>query len=402
MKIVQINASVNTGSTGRIAEEIGRLLIKNGHESYIAYGRGNRPSASKLIKIGNNWEQELHGLQTRLFDRHGFGSRLATEKFIKEVRRFNPDIIHLHNIHGYYLNIEVLFSYLRSVNKPVVWSLHDCWPFTGHCSYFDFVRCDKWKMQCYACPNKHGYPSSWLLDRSKNNYIRKKELFTGLRSLTFVSPSNWLARNIKESFLRDYSVQVVYHGVDIKVFKPSSSLIKKQYGLSKKRVVLGIANVWSRNKGLDDFIRLRNRLPTEEVIVLVGLNKKQLKNLPAGVVGITRTENAEVLADFYSAADVFVNPTYADNFPLTNIEALACGTPVITYNTGGSSEAVDEETGIISEKGDIDGLCESIQSILGKGKKYYSDSCRKRASELYNAEDRYGEYLELYSKMSVQ
>lgn len=397
MKLLQINTNVNSGSTGRIAEDIGKLVMAMGHESTIAFGRGKRPSASQLIRIGGISDFRLHALKTRFLDLHGFGSANATRIFLEKVNALNPDVIHLHNLHGYYLNVELLFNYLKSAHKPVFWTFHDCWPFTGHCSHFDGVNCFKWKTECHHCPNKKGYPTSWFLDNSKYNYHRKKNLFTGIKNLTIVTPSNWLAEHVKNSFLKDYPVKVIHNGIDLSVFQP----VEKQEEISKHKLfenayILGVASIWNERKGLADFFRLREMLAKEIGIVLVGLNQKQITSLPPGITGIARTENISELAALYRGASVFVNPTYVDNFPTTNLEALACGTPVITYNTGGSPEAINENTGLVVEKRDVKGLAEAIIAISDKGKEYYQPLCRDRAEKLFNKEDRFKEYYQLY------
>ena len=401
MKILlQINSVVNSGSTGRIAEEIGQTAIAAGWESYIAYGRNERPSSSKLIKIGTDKDIKLHGLQTRLFDRHGLGSRGATDEFIKQIEVIKPDIIHLHNIHGYYINMEVLFHYLKKVNIPVVWTFHDCWPITGHCSYFTFVGCEKWKTQCYSCPQKKGYPASYFIDRSKKNYNLKKELFNSLPNLTLVPVSQWLAGILNESILQNFPIKVINNGINTEVFKPSMiSDFRKKYGLKDKFILLGVASVWEERKGLKDFIELSKLLNSDYQIVLVGLTKKQIELLPKNILGIERTESVDALADIYSTSDVFINPTYEDNFPTTNLESLACGTPVITYKTGGSPEAIDVSTGIVVEQGNINKLVEAIFTIKKIGKQYYSDACVNRAHKLYKKEDRYKEYIQLYNEL---
>ncbi|MDY0281415.1 MAG: glycosyltransferase [Salinivirgaceae bacterium] len=400
MRILQINTVVNSGSTGRIAEDIGKLVIANGHESFIAYGRGNGTSVSKLIKIGSNIDVYLHKLKTLIFDRHGFGSKKATIKLIKQIKKINPDVIHLHNIHGYYLNIEILFSYLKEVQKPVVWTFHDCWPFTGHCSYFDSVNCFKWKNECNNCPNLQAYPTSCWMDRSLRNFYDKKEVFLGLKKMQIVTPSKWLKTHVKDSFLKSYSAQTIHNGIDISVFMQTNlkATIQK-FELQGKKIILGVASIWDKRKGLDDFISLSKSLSSEELIILIGLSATQIKSLPPRIVGIPRTENISELASLYAVASVFVNPTYVDNFPTTNLEALACGTPVITYNTGGSPEAIDDKTGIVVDKGDLSGLWNAVNIVLKNGKENYSKHCRLRAETLYNKEDRYKDYLNLYFKL---
>jgi glycosyltransferase involved in cell wall biosynthesis len=399
MKLLQINTNVNTGSTGRIAEDIGKVLIANGHESYIAYGRGNRPSVSKLVKIGSDFDVYSHGLKTIVFDRHGFGSKKATINLIKKIEEIQPDAIGLHNLHGYYLNIQVLFDYLAKANIPVLWTLFDCWAFTGHCSYFDDINCIKWQTHCNNCPKTRFYPSSIFKDNSCRNFQDKKNLFKNIKPLEIVVHSEWLASLVQKSFLNDIKVHITPTGTDLNVFKPVNSELKNKYNIGDKKVILGCANIWSKRKGLDDFIKLNQLLSDNCQIVLIGLTAKQIHSLPGGILGFTRTENTNELAAWYSLAEVFVNPTYQDNFPTTNIEALACGTPVITYNTGGSPEAIDVQTGFVLEKGDINGLAAAIKLVMEKGKSPYTPLCRARAEKLFNKDDRYMDYLRLYEEL---
>lgn len=404
-KLLLINVSANSGSTGRIAEEIGQTAIGQGYESYFAFGRIGRESKSSLIRIGNDWDIRWHGLESLLFDNHGFGSRMATKRFISEIERIQPDVINLHNVHGYYLNVEILFKYLAKTDIPVVWTLHDCWPFTGHCAYFDRYHCEKWKTGCHHCPNSKGYPKSLFLDRSKANYARKKELFNKPNNITFVAVCNWMASNVKASFLGGYPVETIYNGVDIETFRPrfeglnGSNSLKAKLGINENvKVVLGVASTWDRRKGLDDFVKLRTMMTDEYAIVLVGLNDKQIAALPEGVLGIKRTESVDQLAELYSLADVFVNPTYVDNFPTTNIEALACGTPVVTYRTGGSPEAIDEKTGMVIAQGDVEQLRAAVEHFA-INKTCCSMACRKRAVECFNKQDRFNDYVELFDNL---
>jgi putative colanic acid biosynthesis glycosyltransferase len=398
--LLQINSVVNSGSTGRIAEDIGRIAMGKGWKSYIAYARNERPSQSQLIKIGSDWDIKMHGLQTRLMDNHGFASNRATHKFIEEVERIKPTIVHLHNIHGYYINIEILFNYLAKADIPVVWTLHDCWAFTGHCCHFTFIGCDKWKTHCYECPQKMSYPASYLIDNSRDNFTRKRELFNSVKNMTIVPVSNWLGGLVGESFLKKYPKKVIHNGVDLDTFKPMNmESIAKKYNTQNKFVLLGVANIWGQRKGLQDFLELSNHLNNDEVIVLVGLSKEQTKDLPSNIIGLERTESVQELAELYSLADVFINPTYEDNFPTTNIESLACGTPVVTYKTGGSPEAIDANTGFVINQGDIDGLIKVVAEIKSKGKNYYVDACVDRARRMYDKEDRFEEYINLYEQL---
>ncbi len=405
MKIIQINSVANTGSTGRIAENIGVVLLENGHESIIAFGRAQRPGKSVLYKIGNQKDVLLHGIKSLLFDRHGFGSVGATKSLIAFIEKEKPDAIGIHNLHGYYINIEVLFNYLHKRRIPVLWTLFDCWSFTGHCSYFDDINCDRWKNHCFDCPKIKNYPASLFLDNSKLNFNDKKRIFTSVENIRIVVHSHWLKSLVEKSFLSRLPVSMLFSGIDTDVFYPRVDLsaIRKKYNLGNFKIVLGVANIWNQRKGLADFIRLYELISAESKeeikVVLVGLSPRQISSLPVGMLGIERTESVDELADLYSVSSVFVNPTLQDNFPTTNLEALACGTPVITYNTGGSPESIDEKTGIVVEKGNVRALVDAVECIIGRDKKEYSDFCRQRALSLFDKRDRYLDYILLFEEL---
>jgi glycosyltransferase involved in cell wall biosynthesis len=374
-------------------------LIANGHESYIAFGRGNLNSQSNLIRIGSKVDSFLHGLRTRFFDRHGFGSKKATLQLIHDIDKIKPDAIGLHNLHGYYLNIELLFQYLKESDIPVLWTLFDCWAFTGHCTYFDDIDCEKYKTQCEKCPKTDKYPSSFFVDNSFKNFKDKRNLFTSLANIDYVVHSDWLKGLFKMSYLKNYNVNSLPSGIDLDLFRPIPSTIKKKFNIVDRKIILGCASPWSERKGFKDFFELRKKLDKNSLIVLIGLSKKQLNNLPDGIMGIPRTDSIEELVMWYSAADVFVNPTYQDNFPTTNIEALACGTPVVTYNTGGSPEAVDYTTGRVVEKGNIEGLVKSIKEMQTLNRETVAYDCRERALERFNKNDRYKDYIMLFENL---
>ncbi|NYV64897.1 glycosyltransferase [Bacillus sp. Gen3] len=394
MRVLQINSVCGIGSTGRIATDMDKVLKSLGHESYIAYGRDKPLHCENTIKIGTKLDNYVHLAKTRIFDQHGFGSKLSTLKFIKKVKQLNPDIIHLHNLHGYYLNIEILFRFLKEFNKTIIWTLHDCWTFTGHCASFDYLQCDKWKTGCNKCPQKTEYPSSLLIDQSESNFHKKKEIFTGVKNLIIVTPSEWLKQKVKQSFFCEYPVIVINNGIDLDTFQPQKNAFREKFDLCNKFIILGVANVWGMKKGYQYFIDLSARLQPNEVIVMVGLTKKQIRNLPHNIIGIEKTNNVKELAEIYTASDVFINPTLEDNFPTTNLESLACGTPVITFNTGGSVESIDTSSGIIVEKGNIDLLTAAIKKI----KNYSSIHCLNR-SKRYDKEKKYKEYLETYRNL---
>ena len=363
MKILMINVVCGIRSTGRICADLATALEAQGHEVRIAYGRGIVPEQFRkyAIRVGTDFDNKMHGFRARLVDGCGFGSKSATENLIEWIKEYNPDVIHLHNIHGYYVNIEILFDYLRTCGKRVIWTLHDCWAFTVHAAYCEAAGCERWKEGCYNCPKKFDYPKS-LVDNSKNNWVRKKEILTSVQDLHIVTPSQWLANLVKHSYLSENKVSVIHNGVDTSVFRPVNSNIKKDLGIEGKKVILGVAALWEQRKGLYDFYRLSRELDDKFRIVLVGLSKKQMKKLPTGIIGIERTNSTKELASLYSASEVYFNPTYEDNYPTTNLEAIACGTPVITYDTGGSGESA-KLFGAVVNKGDI----ERVYQIIVRG-----------------------------------
>ncbi len=398
--LLQINSCVNTGSTGRIAKEIGEVAISNGWQSYIAYGRSARESKSHLIKIGDKCDLYEHALESRLLDNHGLSSRKSTQELINKIEDIHPDIIHIHNIHGYYINYEILFEYLAQINIPVIWTLHDCWSFTGHCAHFDYCGCDKWKTECSKCPQKKSYPASLLLDNSQQNYILKKRLFTSVNNMTIVPVSNWLGGLVEQSFLRHYPIQVINNGVDLSVFKPVNNFsIRSKYNIGDKFLMVAAATTWSSRKGLTDYCELSQYITSDCTIMLVGLTKRQISNLPSNIIGIERTESQEELVAIYSTADVVLNLSYEETFGLTTVEGFACGTPSIVYNKTASPELIDNSTGYIVEAKDYHSLLDSIQIIKDRGKAAYSLACRKRAEQHYNKNKQYNKYTELYNNL---
>lgn len=402
-KLLQINITANWGSHGKIMEGIGNVAIAHGWESYACYGRWMNLSKSHLYHIGNNLDEVIHIANSRLLDNHGLCSRRATRNLTKYIEKIKPDIVHLHNIHGYYLNYPILFDYLSRTNVPIVWTLHDCWAYTGHCAHYMFAGCNKWKSHCHHCPQLHTYPKSQLFDHSYSNFEKKKYYFLKSKNLTLVPVSKWLEGDLRQSFLKDCNIKQIYNGIDCHRFSPieNTEWIRIKYGLSpKSSIVLGVASNWY-HKGLDDFIRLRRILSKDIAIVLVGLSKKEISNLPVGIVGIERTQNVEELQALYSAATVFFNPTWEDNFPTTNLEALACGTPVITYDTGGSPEAVGPTTGAVVRKGDVQSARDNIEKMVGN-KAAFTEACRIYAISHFSQEERFKEYFDLYQQLLSQ
>ena len=417
-KLLQINPVLRTStSTGRIMKEIGELAMANGWESYVAYskGRDGLPGSTSIpVPVGNKASVAWHGLQTRILDRHGLGSVLATKRFIEDIRRIGPDIIHIHNIHGYFLNCRILFDFLSHSGIQVIWTVHDCWLYTGHCYHYMYAGCDRWKTGCGHCPQRGKFPRSLFADRSARNFRDKRDAFCSMPEdrLTIVPVSDWMRSEMSESFLKDYRFQVIHNGIDTDVFSPQPALeseVRRCYGLGDRHVILGIASIWSEEKGLNDFVEMAARLDSDEVIVLVGMDRKQLDDvlsrygrtvLGDRMVAVKRTADVHQLAGLYSTADVFVNPTWQDNYPTVNLEAISCGTPVVTYRTGGSIEAVAGDTGFVVEQGDIEGLVDAVRRVETLGKAHFRDACRSRAVKEFRKEDRYAEYIELYERLT--
>lgn len=394
--LLQINVTANWGSTGKIAEQIGLCAQAHGWESYVAYGRMMNPSKNRLVKIGNTFDVYEHYAEGKFLDNEGLASRRATKSFLRMLDDIKPDIVQLHNIHDHYLNYKLLFKYLTENKIPVVWTQHDQWAITGHCCYIP-DGCVQWKNGCHGCPLSKWYS----LEHTHRNYSIKKELIEKLPSLTAVFVSDWLAENFSQSNLRRFNIQIIHNGIDVNTFSPQSANVNEKYGIEKnKRIVLGVASVWDKRKGLDDFYSLSKYLPADEyAIVIVGQLTEDVRKIEAGcqMMFVDRTQNILELAQLYSSAEVFVNPTYQDNFPTTNLEALACGTPVITYRTGGSPEAVDEKTGIVVEQGDLNGIVSAIEQL--RAHPLSSEACRKRAEEHFDKDKCFMKYIKLYESL---
>jgi len=398
-KLVQINVASNKGSTGKIAENIGTTAMTAGWKTFIVHSK-RYEGRTKLndISCSNLLIEYYHYVVSFLFDAHGRASYMSTISVLRQIRRIRPDIVHLHNIHGYYLNYKLLFKELRKLNIPVVWTLHDCWAFTGHCVYFDRVGCEKWKTKCQDCPQPDSYPRA-LFDFSKRNYNAKRHCYTNLKHLILVPVSQWLSDLVDKSILSRYPRRVIYNGVDLDIFRPVESNLRLELHLLNKKIILGVADGFGVRKGLDDFIRLSELFDDNYQIILIGVTEFDKSKLSDNIIAISRTSDQAELAKYYSMADVYVNPTYEDNFPTTNIEALACGTPIITYNTGGSPEAVDENTGMVVNKGDITALYESVLNLCDMDRSRLRLDCRNRAINHYDKDLRFQEYLELYDEL---
>lgn len=403
MVIFQINTVYNSGSTGRIVADLKHMLERNGNICYVAYGRGNC-NEENTCRISNKRDLYMHALLTRITDKTGFYSVYATKKLIRKIKDTNPDIIHLHNIHGYYLHVGYLFRFLQDYGKPVVWTLHDCWSYTGHCvhyvQYDGYRMCDKWKSKCRKCERSAEYPKSWK-DNSTWNYIHKRQYFTQIEKMDIVTVSRWLDQQVSESFLRKYSTHVIYNGVDLQKFKIKKNIdLKQKNDIGNKKVVLGVANVWTEAKGLNDFVELSKILNKNEYqIVLIGVSEKQMNRLPQEILGLPRTDNIEDLVDWYNIAEVYFNASKAETFGMTVIEALACGTPVVTYDVCAMKEILTDNCGFVIEEDK--GMNAIAQCIVKCNKQRMEKNCIER-SKLFEKNLQYEKYMELYRKILTE
>lgn len=394
MKTVQINATCGAGSTGKICSAIASLLDQHNVENYIFYSSG-KTSDPHGKKYHSKWNAKLQALCSRVFGNYGFNTVFATKRLVKELDEISPDIVHLHNLHGHNVNLTLLFRYFkRHPEIKIFWTFHDCWAFTGYCTHFTMEKCNKWINGCRNCPQRRRY--SWFIDRSSTLYNRKKELFTGL-DLTVITPSEWLAELVKQSFLKDYPIKVINNGIDLSVFQPTKSDFREKHSIShEKFIILGVAFDWEFRKGLDVFIELADKLPEDYQIVLVGTNKEVDRQLPNNIISIHRTRNQTELAEIYTAADLFLNPTREENYPTVNMESIACGTPVLTFRTGGSPEIIDDNCGCVLECDDIKSLINCIVDIRNSNR-FNVEKCLERA-HTFDANNRFAEYIKLYDR----
>ena len=398
-KLLIINVALNWGSTGRIAEQVGSLAKDNGWNVMIAHGaRYQNPTQFSHYQVSSSFEEKMHWGISQFWDGQGRGSWFATKRLLKEIDAFQPDVVHMHVIHGYYINYGLIMNYFKEKNIPVVWTLHDCWAFTGHCAYFTAANCEKWKTQCGQCPIPHDFPNTYL-DRSKANYNRKKQVYGDMQNLVLAPVSQWLGDLVKESFLGKHEIQVVYNGIDVDVFKPSVSNFKKKFGVEGKYLLLGVAQGFDERKGLKDFFKLSEMLPDDYQVVLLGAMEDEIAIAPTSVIALPKTESLQELVEAYSAADVLLSLSYEETFGLTPVEAMSCGTPAIVYNNTAQPEHITPETGFVVENGDLDTLVTRIKTLCENGKANYSEACRERAVNVYNKDNCYNMYITIFDKL---
>ena len=395
--LVEIN-TVSNGSTGSIMLNLAQIARRKNIDvkTFSMKWRNQSPPLEMHTYFGSFIENAISIRLGFLTGFNGCFCWIGTKLLLKNFDKIKPNIIHLHNLHNCYINLPMLFSYIKKHNIRVIWTLHDCWAFTGQCPHFTVAKCQKWKTGCHNCPSFQLYPKA-SYDNTKRMWQLKKKWFTGIEDLTIVTPSQWLADLVKKSYLKDYPVQVINNGIDLQVFKPTASDFRKKYGLKDKYIILGVAFGWGERKGLDVFVELSKRLDNSYQIVLVGTNGIVDKQLPDNIITIHRTQNQVELAEIYTAADLFVNPTREEVLGLVNIEANDCGTPVLTFRTGGSPECIDETCGFVVDCDDIDAMEREILRI-SKENPYTKAACIKRAKR-FDMDDRFEEYVTLYNRL---
>ena len=413
-KIAFVN-TVRTGSHGRLIADLQHAAKNNGFETVVAFGRGEAAAeGTRSIRIGTKTNVLSHVALTRIFDAHGSGSRRATITFVKELSKCNPDIIHLHNAHGYYLHLETFFSYVRERRIQTLWTLHDCWAFTGHCSHFIRANCERYQSGCHHCPLKGEYPASLLFDASRKNWQNKRKILQGIETLKIICPSVWLDRMVGQSFLKDVPRGIIPNGVDLSLFVPNKDTsIRERLGIPKERIMLlSAASPFDRRKGFDDIMELGRQLEGKAHIVMVGLSKKQMRgfpqkdklfkkktrSLPENIHGMLKTDGPESLVRLYGEADCFVNASHEETYPTVNMEAMACGTPVAAYTIGGCTEQITPETGLAVARGDITALKDAALTLSNE-KAERSSACRARAEQNFDRKKAILTYLSEYMRM---
>lgn len=401
MRILQINHTYqNGGSTGRITKALSTVMLKHGITPFVAYGYNtDNTDDDGTLCLQGFWRRKWNILRCRIGARHGFYNETETNRLIAFIQEVKPDIIHLHNIHGHYVHVDRLMAYIKQHHIPVVWTLHDCWSFTGWCASGP-AHCNKWQTHCDDCKMGREYPYCWFSTHASSNFDKKKSAFTGIEDLTIVTPSSWLSTLVKQSFLKDYPVRVINNGIDLQLFKPASSNIRQQLGIGQQKIILACMGQFIKRKGSEDLEILTKMLADDELLIIVGVPAHQQRLLfLQHCLGLPHTDSIDQLAELYSEASVFINPTYEDNFPTTNIEALACGTPVVTYDTGGSIEAIDQQTGAVVPQGDVKSMLTEARRLINSDQQRLTQLCRARAADLFDMNKQFEQYIDLYSQI---
>ena len=398
-KLLQINCVSNILSTGIIVEDISKVARKNGWDTYVAYGRKSKPGINREYRIGSTIETLLHYLENRLFDNEGLGSRFSTYRLIRYIKKLNPDVIHLHNIHDHYLNYRIFFKYINEKRLKVVWTFHDLWAITGHCHYFIEANCNLWESQCHHCPLQHSRVNS-LIDRSNRNFILKKKLFCENDNTVIVPVSPWVESIVKKSFLKENKIITILNGIDVDALI-SEPKMKIPEIPDNVFVILGVAYEWEHGgrKGFDDYIRLSNLINNDEIIVLVGIKEEQKKELPVNIIGIERTSDKIKLANIYRQANVLLSLSSAETFGMTIIEANAFGIPAVVYDNTAPPSLISCENGFVARDKDIEDVYDKIEIIKKNSTIDYKETCRDYAKRFFDKNKNYQKYIELYNEL---
>ena len=400
-RILYINESIGTGSVANIIEQIGIKAQSLGYTCMVAHGaRYVGTSCLPHYAFSSKVEEYMHGILSLLGNAHGLGSRMATRRLIAFIQKWKPTLIHLHNLHGYYLNYPFLFDYLKQANIPVVWTLHDCWALTGRCAHFTLSGCEQWKTGCRKCPMYRDYPRSVLCGFTQRNFELKKHAFNGIKNMTVTTVSEWLNRQVAQSLLQAYPCQTILNGIDVQHFHPVVSDWRKRWKAEMKVVLLGVASQWTETKGWSDWLQLTRQLDDTYCVVLIGVNEQQKRQLPSNCITISHIADKHEMAEIYSSADIYVNLAHQESFGLTLIEAMACGTPCISYNNTAIPETTTPDSCIVVDDGDIRSVVTAIKTQGRRMKDERGDLCRQHVMTHFNEEDKIDEYMKLYSRLA--
>ena len=401
MRILQINAVNAIASTGRNAKELGDFLLTNGHDSIIAYSKGPSIEKDREVIIGNNFDVKFHGLLSRLSGKQGYFSFFSTKKLLMYIDSLAPDVVVLNNLHANYINLPLTLKYLTKKDIATVTVLHDCWFYTGKCCHYTAQGCYKWKESCGDCPQLKKYNKSWFFDRTKKMFADKKKLFSAIPRLAIVGVSDWITEEAKKApvFSNAKTFKRIYNWIDTETFAPrNTNALREKFGLEDKKVILAVASGWSKEKGINTLLEIANKLNDNEKLLLVG-NIGSIE-LNENIMHLPATNSVDELAELYSMADVFFQPSLEETFGKVSAEALASGTPVVCFNSTANPELVGEGCGAVVPVGDIDGLYKEIKEILSKGKPDYSKTCREFAEQNFDMKKNLSEYAKLFEEIN--
>lgn len=399
MKIVQINAVYHFSSTGRTTEDMHLFLQKEGIDSYVFCINEDKPGAG-LFRMGNRLDHKAHAFLSRFTGLRAYFSKPATRQLVRHLDKIHPDIVVLRNLHTNFIHLPMIMTYLANNNIKTIWVLHDCWAYTGGCTHYTVRQCFRWQTECQNCPWK-GDNTSWFIDRSKKVFADRKMYFGAIKDLTIVGVSDWVTNEAKKSFLKDNAQRIlrIYNWIDLDVFYPRDTAdLKNKHSLSENDfVILGIAQIWSENKGLSLFLEMARTFPQTKVIMVGTLDA----TLPDNIIHVDAIDNTDLMAQYYSLADVLVNFSQQETFGKVAAEALACGTPVIANNNTAQPEVVGDCGYVISNNSKEECFA-SIRKIMEQGKNSYSKKCVERARALFAKDDRLNDYLNLFKQILEQ